>query len=99
MRDMNPEDVPIGDRILPGETCEQCGAVLDIIDSAGDGENTLYIGCPEGTQEEGHTHHNGQPGATLEAWGWKLYCTQNAQDCRTCSLVNYKRDCRNNPIR
>jgi len=27
------------------------------------------------------------------------YCTQNDGDCETCSLVNYGRDCRNNPIR
>ena len=26
------------------------------------------------------------------------YCTQNDGDCKTCSLVNYGRDCRNNPI-
>ena len=26
------------------------------------------------------------------------YCTQNNGDCSTCSLVNYGRDCRNNPI-
>lgn len=28
----------------------------------------------------------------------KDYCTQNNGDCETCSLVNYGRDCRNNPI-
>lgn len=28
----------------------------------------------------------------------KEYCTQNAGDCETCSLVNYGKDCRNNPI-
>lgn len=28
----------------------------------------------------------------------KEYCTQNNGDCRTCSLVNYGRDCMNNPI-
>lgn len=28
----------------------------------------------------------------------KPYCTQNNGDCSTCSLVNYNRDCRNNPI-
>jgi len=28
----------------------------------------------------------------------KLYCTQNDGDCETCSLVNYGRDCMNNPI-
>jgi hypothetical protein len=26
------------------------------------------------------------------------YCTQNNGNCKTCSLVNYGRDCRNNPI-
>ena len=26
------------------------------------------------------------------------YCTQNDWDCETCSLVNYGKDCRNNPI-
>jgi hypothetical protein len=28
----------------------------------------------------------------------KSYCTQNNGDCSTCSLVNYNRDCQNNPI-
>jgi hypothetical protein len=28
----------------------------------------------------------------------KPYCTQNNGDCSTCSLVNYNRDCQNNPI-
>ena len=28
----------------------------------------------------------------------KTYCTQNKGDCKTCSLVNYGRDCRNNPV-
>ena len=26
------------------------------------------------------------------------YCTQNNWDCETCSLVNYNRDCHNNPV-
>jgi len=26
------------------------------------------------------------------------YCTQNGGDCQTCSLVNYGRDCMNNPV-
>ena len=26
------------------------------------------------------------------------YCTQSEGDCRTCSLVNYGRDCRNEPL-
>lgn len=29
----------------------------------------------------------------------KSYCTQNADNCSTCSLVNYNRDCQNKPIR
>ena len=28
----------------------------------------------------------------------KEYCTQNDHDCSTCSLVNYGRDCHNNPV-
>ena len=28
----------------------------------------------------------------------RLYCTQNDGNCQTCSLVNYGRDCRNNPV-
>jgi hypothetical protein len=28
----------------------------------------------------------------------KPYCTQNNGDCSTCSLVNYNRDCHNNPV-
>ena len=28
----------------------------------------------------------------------KEYCTQNEGDCVTCSLVNYGRDCMNNPL-
>jgi len=28
----------------------------------------------------------------------KSYCTQNNGKCSTCSLVNYNRDCYNNPI-
>lgn len=30
--------------------------------------------------------------------GKKDYCTQNDGDCSTCSLVNYGRDCQNNPL-
>ena len=28
----------------------------------------------------------------------KPYCTQNEGNCSTCSLVNYGRDCQNNPL-
>jgi len=27
------------------------------------------------------------------------YCSQNNGECETCSLVNYGRDCHNNPIK
>jgi hypothetical protein len=27
------------------------------------------------------------------------YCTQNAGNCPTCSLVNYRHDCANNPLK
>ncbi len=70
---MKPEDVPMGDRILPNEKCEKCGASLEVIQEAGDEEETLYIGCPNKEDEKDeHTEYNGQPKATLIAWGWKL---------------------------
>ena len=28
----------------------------------------------------------------------KPYCTQNNEECETCSLKNYGMDCKNNPI-
>jgi hypothetical protein len=28
----------------------------------------------------------------------KGYCSQNDQDCKTCSLVNYGRDCHNREV-
>jgi hypothetical protein len=28
----------------------------------------------------------------------KSYCTQNNGHCSTCALVNYNRDCQNNPV-
>ena len=28
----------------------------------------------------------------------KPYCTQNNGNCKTCSLVNYNRDCHNNSL-
>lgn len=31
--------------------------------------------------------------------GKKSYCTQNDGKCESCSLVNYGRDCFNQPIR
>jgi len=68
---MKPEDVPMGDRVLPNEKCSLCGATLEVIQEAGDEEETLYIGCPNTEHEKnGHTEYNGQPKATLQAWGW-----------------------------
>jgi len=34
----------------------------------------------------------------IQQYGFKPYCTQNDGDCGTCSLVNYGRDCMNNPV-
>jgi hypothetical protein len=69
---MRPEDVPMGDRILPKETCEKCGAPLEVTYEAGDEEDTVFIGCPNGGEDEGHTEYRGQPRDTLKAWGWNL---------------------------
>lgn len=70
---MKPEDVPMGDRILPNEKCEKCGESLEIMREAGDEEETLYVGCPNKVLErDGHTEYNGQPKAFLIVWGWKL---------------------------
>ena len=34
----------------------------------------------------------------LEEPDHPAYCSQNHGDCNTCSLVNYGRDCMNNPV-
>lgn len=36
--------------------------------------------------------------STIDIYDAPIYCTQNDGDCETCSLVNYNRDCQNNPI-
>ncbi len=73
---MRPEDVPMGDRILPGDKCQLCGSELEPIYEAGDEEDTVFISCPfyddPGDKAGMHTEHNGQPRATLKAWGWKI---------------------------
>ena len=69
---MCPLDVPMGDRILPNENCELCGHALEILIEAGDDQDTVYIGCPNGDEDVGHTQHSGQPRTTLVAWGWIL---------------------------
>ena len=60
----------MGDRILPNEKCKKCGRALEIVYEAGDEYDTVYVGCPTGDEE--HTQHNGQPRATLKAWGWNI---------------------------
>ncbi len=69
---MKIEYAPIGDRVSPGDTCEKCGALLEILESAGDEWDTRYVGCPNGDEEDGHTHYRGLPAATLAVWGWKI---------------------------
>ena len=70
---MRPEDVSLGDRVLPNEKCAKCGSSLEVIQEAGDEEETLYIGCPNKEDEkDGHTEYNGQPKVTLTTWGWRF---------------------------
>jgi hypothetical protein len=45
-------------------------------------------------QERGQGYRAGFRCATLG----REYCSQNDFCCETCSLVNYRRDCHNNPI-
>lgn len=70
---MKPKDVPYGDRILPTEKCPDCGAEVCITNEADDEEETMYIQCPNKQDEkDGHIEYNGQPKATLIAWGWQI---------------------------
>jgi hypothetical protein len=46
-------------------------------------------------QQRGEGYRDGLAGRARMT---KDYCTQNAGDCLTCSLVNYGRDCQNNPM-
>ena len=46
-------------------------------------------------RQRGEGYRDGLQGKCSMA---KDYCTQNAGDCQTCSLVNYGRDCMNNSI-
>lgn len=38
------------------------------------------------------------PGETTHERETTIYCLQKGSHCHTCSLVNYGRDCRNNPV-
>ena len=69
---MNPEDVPLAERILPDEKCDFCGAPLVVIDTTGCEEDLVYIGCPNGEGEDEHTEYGGQPRTWLQYWGWDL---------------------------
>ena len=70
---MKPEDVPMSERILPTDVCNFCGAPLEVMQEAGDEEDTVYISCPvKEDEKDEHTEHNGVPRATLHAWGWKI---------------------------
>ncbi len=67
-------------------------------------EETMKDSCPPcppmSCQRSGHFDHSGQredchvPRVPLMSPN----CTQNNGDCLTCSLNNYGRDCRNQPI-
>lgn len=72
---MRPEDVPMGDRILPEVKCSLCGGDLEVMYEAGDEDDTVYIGCENidtMKKEEGHTEYRGVPRKDLIAWGWKI---------------------------
>lgn len=69
---MKPEDVPMSERIFPGEKCQLCGETLEIIESANCEEDLEWVGCPNGEGDDGHTEYNGLPSKTLEAWGWEF---------------------------
>ena len=45
----------------------------------------------------GRGYHDGLLGIRPNPERW-LYCSQNDNECPTCSLVNYGRDCINHPL-
>jgi len=47
--------------------------------------------------QRGQGYRDGFNGMRPNPDRW-AYCTQNGGDCTACSLVNYGRDCRNNPV-
>jgi len=69
---MNANDIPLGDRVLPEDRCEKCGKVLVVLDCAEDEENTVYVGCPDCWDEDGHTERGGIPASVLKVWGWDV---------------------------
>ena len=66
---MKPEDIPMGDRILPGDKCELCDAEIEVFDEV---DEIVFLACPHIEDGDGHTEHNGIKKSILEAWGWKI---------------------------
>jgi hypothetical protein len=69
---INLECNSIWDWVLPGAQCRKCGNPLVIFDGINGENNTLYVGCPIGKEEDGHTHYSGIPASTLRDWGWEI---------------------------
>lgn len=46
---------------------------------------------------EAHKVKEGEPCQLFDRFA-EGYCSQNNYNCETCSLVNYGRDCHNNPL-
>jgi len=65
-------DNPMWDLILPGKQCGKCRAPLVIFDGIIGENNTLYIGCPKGKAEDGHTFYSNIPVSTLKELGWEI---------------------------
>jgi len=59
-----------------------------------EGEHRLWLDCINSEDEQRHDRGRGYHAGFY----FREYCTQNDNDCSTCSLVNYGRDCQNNPI-
>jgi hypothetical protein len=66
------KDTQIFDLVLPGVKCGKCGAPLVIFDGIIGENNTLYVGCPEGTAEDGHTFYSNIPISTLRELRWEI---------------------------
>ena len=65
-----------------------------------DAEHALWMSLiddDEAREQRGQGYRDGFNGLTPNPDRWE-YCTQNNHDCGSCSLVNYGRDCSNNPI-
>ena len=65
---MKPEDVPEGDRIYPGATCDLCGTEIEILDI--DGKDVM-LSCPNGKGDDEHDEYCIDI-LRLAKWGWKF---------------------------